>query len=372
MRSAQEVVGHQGAVMLLEQHQHGEVRVLARIFAEVVGLAFRVEFLQDDVAHGQRQRGIRALLGRQPDVAELHHFAVIGRDGHGFRALVAHFRVEVGVRRARHRHVRAPHHQIGRVVPVGRFRHVRLFAPHLRAGGRQVAVPVIKAQGHAANQRQVARAGGIADHGHGGNRREADDAVRAVFLDRQRIRGGDDFIRFVPRGAHEAAQATDGFVLLRAHGVLADPVPGGDGVHGLARFAPHFHQAAAHHRILHALRRIHVPGIAGAARAAARLVVGQVGPRARVIGLLGFPGDQAILDIHLPAARAGAVHAMRGTHDLVVLPALAIGIFPGAVFIDHGAMAVRERLGRLAKKFKTVQKVTHATSTLRRRSGARS
>jgi hypothetical protein len=30
-------------------------------------------------------------------------------------------------------------------------------------------------------------------------------------------------------------------------------------------------------------------------------------------------------------------------------------------------MAVRERLGGLAKKFKTVQKVTHATSTLRRR-----
>jgi len=50
---------------------------------------------------------------------------------------------------------------------------------------------------------------------------------------------------------------------------------------------------------------------------------------------------------------------MRRAHDLVVLPALAIGVFPGAVFLDHGPVAVREGLLRFAEKIQAVQKVTH-------------
>ena len=89
-----------------------------------------------------------------------------------------------------------------------------------------------------------------------------------------------------------------------------------------ARLAPQLQQAAAHHRMLHAVGRIQIPGIARATRAAARLVVRQVGTRARIVGLLRLPGDDAALDVDLPRARAGAVHPMRGADDFVVLPAL--------------------------------------------------
>ena len=248
----------------------------------------------------------------------------------------------MGVGRARLRHVGAPHHQVGGVVPVGRFRHVGLLAPDLRRRRRQVAVPVVEGQAGAADQRQVACAGGVRDHGHGGNRREADDAVRAELLDREGIGCGDHLGGRIPVHAHEAALAAYALVALGSFRVLADPFPGGDRVHAGACLAPHFQQAAAHHRVLHALGRIHIPAVRGAARTAARFMVGQVGAGTRIVGLLGFPGDQAVLHIDLPGAGAGAVHAVSGAHDLVVLPAAAIGVLPGAVLVHHGAMAVGE------------------------------
>ena len=198
------MVGHMAAVALLEQHQHGHVGVAAHVVAEVVRGAGQVEFLQDHMAHGHGQRGVGALLGRQPDVAELDHFAEVAGHGYGLGALVADLGVEVRVGRAGLRHVRAPDHQVGGVVPVGRFRHVGLFAPDLRAGRRQVAVPVVEAQAGAAQEAQVARAGRVADHGHGRDRREADQAVGAELLDGVGIGGGDDLGGRVPVGAHEA------------------------------------------------------------------------------------------------------------------------------------------------------------------------
>jgi hypothetical protein len=51
-----------------------------------------------------------------------------------------------------------------------------------------------------------------------------------------------------------------------------------------------------------------------------------------------------------------------GTHDLVVLPALAIGVFPLAVFIDHRAMAIGKGGFHLAKEIQSVQKVAHLAS----------
>src|SRR5207344_2465104 len=96
------------------------------------------------------------------------------------------------------------------------------------------------------------------------------------------------------------------------------------------------------HRILDAVRAVEVPAVARAARAAARLVIGHVPARARVVGLLRFPGDDAALDVDLPRARAGAVDAVRGAHDLVVRPAVAVGIFPGPVFAGDDAVAVGE------------------------------
>ncbi|MCY1227859.1 hypothetical protein D9M72_401490 [compost metagenome] len=362
VRGAQEVIGHQRAsvvLVLAQQHQHRHVGVLLDVVAEVGGLAVGVEFLQHHVAHGHRQCGVGALLRRQPDVAELDHLAEVGRDGDSLGALVADFGIEVRVWRARLRHVGAPHHQVGRVVPVGRFGHVGLFAPDLRAGRRQVAVPVVERQAGAAEQAQVARAGGVRDHRHGRDRREADHAVRAELLYGESVGRGDHLGGGVPVGAHEAALAAHALVARRLLRVLADRFPGGDRVHGLAGLAPHLHQAAADHRVLDALRGVDVPAVRGAARAAARLMVGQVRARARIVGLLGLPRDQAVLHVDLPRAGAGAVHAVGRAHDLVVLPAAAVAVFPLAVFMHDRAMAVRES-GRDARhELQSIQEMTH-------------
>ena len=359
---AQVAVGDQLAFMLLEHHQHGMVVVLAAVAVEILAFVLVVELAQDDVTHRQRQRGVGALPGRQPDVAELDHLAEVGRDRHGLGALVANLGVEVGVRGTGLRHVGAPHHQVGRVVPVGRFRHVGLLAPHLRACGWKVAVPVVEGAAYAAYQRHVARTRRVAHHRHGRNRREAVDAVGAEFLDREYVGGGDDLGHLVPFGAHETALAAHRLVALGLLGVLANRAPGLHRIHRLARLAPHFHQAAADQRIFDALRRIHVPGVAGTPRAAARFMVGQVGTGARIVGLLDFPGDQAVLDENLPAARAGAVHPVGGAHHLVLLPAAAIGVFPAAVFVADHAVAVGITGDVLLEEVQSVDEVTHCVA----------
>src|SRR5690606_4127854 len=104
-----------------------------------------------------------------------------------------------------------------------------------------------------------------------------------------------------------------------------------------------------------AVGAVQVPGIAGTARAAAGFVIGQVRARTRVIGLLGFPGHQAILDVDLPAAGAGAVHAMGGAHDLVVLPAGAITVFPIPAFGLAEPVAIGKGLWVTLEKLQAIQ-----------------
>ncbi|MNK29823.1 hypothetical protein D3C87_482260 [compost metagenome] len=105
VRGAQEVIRRVEAVALLQQHQHRHVGVAAHVVLEIGRCAGQVEFLQDHMAHGHRQRGVGALLGRQPDVAELDHFAEVAGHGHRLGALVADFGVEVRVRGAGLGHV---------------------------------------------------------------------------------------------------------------------------------------------------------------------------------------------------------------------------------------------------------------------------
>src|SRR5699024_1440432 len=128
-------------------------------------------------------------------------------------------------------------------------------------------------------------------------------------------------------GADEAAEAAGGLVVFRVR-IGHQGLPGFHGAVRFARLAPALEQAAAHHRVFQAVGAVQVPRVRGAARAAARFVVGHVRARARVVGLLGFPGDHALLDVDLPAARTGAVHAVGGAHFLVVGPAVAVAVFP--------------------------------------------
>ena len=294
------------------------------------------------MAHRHGERRVGALLHRQPDVAELGGFRIVRADHGALHAAIARLGIEMRVGRARLRNVRAPQDDEAGIVPVGAFGHVGLLAPGLRRGRRQVAIPVIERHADAADQRQVARARRIGDHRHGRDRREAEDAVGAIGLRRVGVGRRDDLGDFVPVRAHEAAMAALLGVAGALFRIFDDRFPGGDRRHGGARLAPQLHEPRADQRIFHPVAGIEIPAVGRAARTAARLVVRQVGPRARVVGLLGLPGDDAALDVDFPRARAGAVGAVGRAHDLVVLPALAIAVLPAAVFGGGDAVAVGE------------------------------
>src|SRR5690606_32800230 len=87
--------------------------------------------------------------------------------------------------------------------------------------------------------------------------------------------------------------------------------------------------------------------------------VGHVRARARVVRLLRLPGHETVLDVNLPRTRAGAVDAVRGADDLVVLPALPVGILPAAALVGGDAVTAR-KLGFLAtEEGQLVQEMTH-------------
>ena len=312
------------------------------------------------MAHGHGHGGIGALLGVHPQITELGHFRVIGRDGHDLGALVAHFGQEVRIGRACLGHVGAPGNDEAAVVPVGRFGHVGLLTPDLRAGRGQIAIPVVKAHADATDQAEVAAAGGVADHAHRRNGRETDDAVRAMLLDRVDVGRRDHLVDLIPGAAHKATQAALLLPLAFGRFVFNDVRPGIHRALGQQEGgAPVLEQAAAHHGVLHTVGAVQVPAVAGAARAATGFVVGKIGAGAGVVGLLGFPGDDTALDVNLPRARTRAVHAVGAAHDLVVRPAVAVGVFPGAVFTVGLAVALRKGLARLRKVRKTIEEMAH-------------
>ena len=223
---------HLGAVRqcrVVEPQQQRQIGVAPCVIVEVRGALVEVKLLQRDVTHCHRQGGIGALLGMHPEVGELRDFGVVRRDRNGLRALVSDLGEEVRVGRARLRDVAAPGNDVGRVVPVGTLRHIGLLTPDLRARRGQVAVPVVEAHADAADQRQVAAARGVTHHAHRGNRREADDAVRAVRLDRVDVGGSDQLVDFVPARAHEAAHAAHLLVVTTRGRVLDDGGPRIDG-----------------------------------------------------------------------------------------------------------------------------------------------
>ncbi len=366
---AQIAVRHAALAVPAQAHQHRHVGVAAAVVLEIRHLPVEEELAQDDVAHGHGERGVRALLRVQPEVRELGDLRIVGRHRDHFRAVVARLDEEMGVWRARLRHVRAPGDDVAGVVPVGRFRHVGLLAPGLRARGRQVAVPVVEGEQGAPDQAEIARPGRVGDHRHRRDGREADHAVRAPCLYGMDIGGGDDLARLLPGRTHEAAATAHRFVGLRRLGVADDRGPGLDGPQRLARLPPGLDEPSAHHRVFDAARAVEIPAVGGAARAAPRLMVGHAGPGAGIVRLLRLPGDDAALHVDLPAAGPGAVHAMGGAHDLVVLPALPIALLPHAVFVAQLAMALGEGLSPAREIGHPFQKMAHRAASSSRRGG---
>ena len=210
--------------------------------------------------------------------------------------------------------------------------------------------PIVEGHAHAADQRQATRTRRVPHHRHGRNGRKAEDAVRPVRLGGIGVGGGDDLVRLVPFRPHKAAMAAQPRVAVTLRRGFDDALPGRHRRHRDARLAPQLHQTRADQRVLHPVAGIEIPAVRGAARTAARFMVRQVRPGARIVGLLRLPGDDAALDVDLPGAGAGAVRAVGRAHDLVVLPALAIAVFPTAVLRRGDAVTVREGLGDLVEE----------------------
>ncbi len=105
-------------------------------------------------------------------------------------------------------------------------------------------------------------------------------------------------------------------------------------------FTPQLHQLLPHFRIFQPVGTVDIPGIAGATRTATGFMVWQIRTGTRIVGLLGFPGDQAVFDIDFPTTRAGTVYTVRGTYHLIVLPALPVALLPGPVLIGGHPVAI--------------------------------
>ena len=290
-----------------------------------------------------RERRVGALLRVQPKVGELGDLGIVGRDRHDLGAVVARLDEEMRVGRARLRDVRAPGDDVAGIVPVGGFRHVGLLAPGLRARRRQVAIPVVEGEQRAADQAEIARAGSVGHHRHRRNRREADDAIRPPGLDGVDVRGGDDLAHLVPGRAHEAAAAAHrlvGFRGLRDCSTI--DAHASTGCERLARLAPRLDQPAAHHRIFEPAGAVEIPAVGRAARTAARLVVGHAGAGARIIGLLRLPGDDAALDVDLPASRSRC-SSRRGSSARSCRAASAAGSLPPTCGLRRAVRRGRRR-----------------------------
>ena len=232
---------------------------------------------------------------------------------------------EVSVRGAGEGEVGAPHDEVVGVEPVAGLGNVRLVAEHLRGGGREVRVPVVEGEHVAAHELQVARARAVGNHRHGGNNGETSDAIRAEILDGRGVRGSHNLHRFLPGGADHAALAAGGLVGAGSGRVGDHLVPRFHRIAtALFRGAVGIQQGATHIGMTDAGGRVLIPGEGGAARTTARLVLGHVRARGRVVDLLGLPRNHAVLDIHLPRAGTRAVNAVSRAHDLVMAETLTV------------------------------------------------
>ena len=299
------------------------------------------------MSHRHGQRPVGAGRARHPLVGELGVVGVVGAHGHHLGAAVARLGHPVRVGGPGDRHVGAPHHQVRRVPPVPGFGHIGLIAEHLRRSHGQVGVPVVERRHGSADQLEEPRPGGVGHHGHGRYGREAGHPVGTVGLDGVDVRGGDQLGGLGPGDANQSPFAARLLVATAALGVGLDVGPR---QHGIAEprlgFPIHLDQHAPGVRITHPGGRVAVPGERRPAGAPARLVFRPVRAHRGIVGLLGFPGDDPVLDVDLPGAGTGAVDPVGGAHHLVVAPPVAVeDVGLAAAPARHRAQIGRELTG---------------------------
>ena len=158
-----------------------------------------------------------------------------------------------------------------------------------------------------------------------------DNTVRPIFLDGVDVGSGDQFDDAVPIHAAKASLAASPLPAGARLGILHHRFPRFHWVrvHGPRGF-PEIQQYAPHIRILHAQRTIQIPGVGDAALAAAGFIGRNARLQERIVQTLHLPGDDAVFHVDLPGASARAIHAVRAANHLVVLPAVAVKLFPTA------------------------------------------
>ncbi|MNM70496.1 hypothetical protein D3C81_821250 [compost metagenome] len=178
----QEPAGFVAAFVRIQQNQERHVRVLFGVVQEHRFLALYIKFVQDDMRHRLSHRCVRSRMRSQPIVGKFHVLRMVRRYGHHLRPFIANLGHEMSIRRPRQRNVGAPHDQVSGVVPIGRLRHIGLFAPNLRRSRRQVGIPVVEAEHLAAQQGDKPCARSVTDHRHGRNRCKPGNPVWSIFL----------------------------------------------------------------------------------------------------------------------------------------------------------------------------------------------
>ena len=235
--SGEELAWGVGAVtVVIEGDEERRIGELTHVVQEVRFLAVHVEGLENDVAHGKGEGGVSARLDAGPLISELGVIREVRRDHHNLGALIAGLDHKVRIRGTGDGDIGAPHHEVGRVVPVTGFRNVGLIAEGLRGRRRQVCIPIVEGQGDAADRLQETHARAIRNLGHRRNHGEAIDAVRAVLADGVHVRGRGNVDGLFIGDADESALAALGDISLALFRVLLDRAPRQDGISVLGLF----------------------------------------------------------------------------------------------------------------------------------------
>ncbi len=218
-----------------------------------------------------------------------------------------------------------------RVVPIGAFCHISLFAPCFGKSVGQVAIPVIKAEVHPAHQLKEAAATCVADHRHGGNRRKAYQTVGPVLFYSMDVGCRDDLQRLLPLNPAEASLASGLLPCFALFRILLDHFPC---VQRITGFCPGFpvkiNQFSTDQGIFYPQGTIEVPRKRDSPLASSRLIRGKRALQQRVIHRLGLPDDDPVFHMHIPAAAARAVDSMGTSNHFVVRKTVTVKLLPFA------------------------------------------